>query len=210
MSEIETETNTETEANPPVVFHREVAFEISQDDGRTLEARIIPYDVEAVVADPPHNTPYREVFRHGAFAPQMAAANRVDVLLNYEHQQNLSGVIGRGKSLEDRPDGLYGQFRILEHPDGDKALQLVHDGVLRGMSAEFISKRSNRTFDGLVERTDARLRAVALCRDFDSVFVGAKAAYQGAEVLAVRHQMVLFEPVPDLNVERLKALGIRV
>lgn len=195
-------------------FERITPLELAdQGDGRTLIGRVVPYGVVADVADPPNFTPYKESFAPGAFRAQLSAANRIDVLLNYEHRQGISDIVGRGVSLEDKPDGLYGTFRMLTHADGDKALELYHAGVLRGMSTEF-SARKSRTVDGVVERVDARIGNVALCREFGSGYAGPKAAYQGAEVLAVRTEpgapeiVVPMPIVPSLDLERLALLGI--
>ncbi len=168
-----------------VRFSRVAPVEFEEGDGRTLVGRVVPYNVVATVADPPTYQPYKESFAPGAFNAQLTAANRIDVLLNYEHRQGISDVVGRGVSLDERPDGLYGTFRMLTHGDGDKALELYHAGVLRGLSTEFAVRKS-RTVDGVVQRVDARIGNVALCREHGSPFGGAKAAYAGAEVLSVR------------------------
>ncbi len=170
-----------------VNLHRAAPLELvdEEGDGRTLTGRVVPYNVVASVADPPTYQPYLESFAPGAFRSQLSAANRIDVLLNYEHRQGISDIVGRGVSLDERPDGLYGTFRMLSHADGDKALELYHAGVLRGLSTEFAVRKS-KTVDGVVQRTDARIGNVALCREFGSGFAGPKASYPGAEVLAVR------------------------
>jgi HK97 family phage prohead protease len=147
-------------------------------DGRTIDARIVPYDVPARVADPPTYRPYEESFVRGAFERQTQAANRVKVWLNFEHEQGIRGIVGHGIALEDRDDGLYGSFRVHENPDGDKALSLVRQGLLTGLSLEFAALKS-RVKDGVTQRLRAHIDKVSLCRD-------ANAAYQGAEVLAVR------------------------
>ncbi len=173
------------EAAQWVTLTRQAPVELHEGDGRTLVGRVVPYNVVADVADPPTWQPYKESFAPGAFNAQLTAANRIDVLLNYEHRQGISDVVGRGVSLDERPDGLYGTFRMLSHGDGDKALELYHAGVLRGLSTEFAVRKS-RTVDGVVQRVDARIGNVALCREHGSPFGGAKAAYAGAEVLSVR------------------------
>src|SRR6185369_2204365 len=105
-------------------------------DGRTIDMRIVPYNTPATVADPPHYQPYEEVWMPGAFDRQLKAANRVAAWLNFEHEQGIRGIIGHGNELRDAQDGLHGSFRVMENPDGDKALQLVRDGVLTGISLE--------------------------------------------------------------------------
>lgn len=204
-------------------FTRSAPLELAEEgDGRTLYGRVVPYNVVADVADPPTFKPYKESFQPGAFRAQLQAANRIDVLLNYEHRQGIADVVGRGVSLSEESDGLYGTFRMLEHGDGDKALELYHAGVLRGLSTEF-SVRKSRTVDGVVQRIDARIGNVALCREHGSGFSGGKAAYPGAQVLAVRTDVeapvsdanalravsgVRTPPIPPLDWERLLAAGI--
>jgi len=182
---------------------REFAAELeASGDGRTIDARIVPYNTPTTVADPPDFTPYRESWLPGAFEPQTSAAHRVKVWLNFEHEGGLRGIVGHGASLEEREDALYGSFRVHENTDGEKALQLVNDGLLTGVSLEAVALRSRR-LNGVVERLRGHLSAVSLCR---------YPAYQHAEVLAVRTEPVVVEPVetkmPDELVERLQALGV--
>ena len=84
--------------------------------------------------------------------------------------------MGHGVTLRDTPDGLHGTFRVHENTDGDKALLLIREGLLTGLSLEAVAMRSVRR-GGLVERIKARLDAVALTR---------RPAYKDARVLAVR------------------------
>jgi HK97 family phage prohead protease len=171
-------------------------------DGRTLETRIAPYNVAAEVADPPWFHPYREMFLPGAFERQVKAPDRVKVFLNFEHEQGLRGIVGHGLSLNDRDDGLYGSFRVHENQDGDKALQLINEGLLTGLSLEFRPQRSRRV-DGVVQRIRAHIDNVSLCRD---------PAYSEAQVLAVREAPEpAVEPIDYSRAEdvdaRLAALG---
>ena len=59
------------------------------------------------------------------------------MLLDFEHELGIGGVLGHGVELEERPDGLHGRFRVLDHPDGDEGARLVRDGVLTGFSVMF-------------------------------------------------------------------------
>jgi HK97 family phage prohead protease len=174
------------------VVHREINFDISPEgDGRTLYTRIVPYNTPHEVADPPDFVPYMEQWKPGVFDRQLKAANRVDVLLNFEHEKGIGGVVGRGVELRSETDGLHGTFRLLNGPDGEKARELVREEVLTGMSLEAVVMKSSRSSNGVVSRTEARLRNVALCRN---------PAFPGAEVLAVREQPeepVSDDPVPD-------------
>jgi len=197
--------NTEEE-----ILHRIVSFDVG-GDGRTLHTRIIPWNTPATVSDPPHYRPYQESWAPGAFDKQLNAANRVDVLMNFEHEQGIGGIVGRGIQLSNEPDGLHGVFRMLGGPDADKALELVNDGILTGLSVEAIARRSEPV-DGVTIRQEARLVNVALCRT-------SRAAFKDAQVLAVRQEneqppapveVVRVEIPPPLDAARLEALGLKV
>lgn len=155
-------------------------------DGRTVDMRIVPYNTPTKVRD--FGGPaYTETWLPGAFEKQTRAANRV--WLNFEHEDGLRGVVGHGVELVERSDALYGSFRVLNGADGDKALDMVEQGLLPGVSLEAIPIRSQRRPDGIVERVKARLDKVALCRF---------PAYAQAQVLAVREgEPEPDEPVPD-------------
>jgi len=143
-------------------------------DGRTLDLRIIPYNTVARVRD--NGGPeYDEEWLPGVFDKQVKAANRVFV--NVEHEQGFGGVVGRGQEFREDNDAFIGSVRVLSGPDGDKALELVNDGVLTGVSVEAIPLRSQRTPEGVVQRVKARLLNIALCRN---------PAFVDAQVLAVR------------------------
>jgi HK97 family phage prohead protease len=165
---------------------------------------------------------YREQFAPGSFDRQLEAPHRVEaVLLNFEHDQNIRGIVGHAVGLESRADGLHGEFRALRDADGDKALQLVNEGLLRGLSLEFAAIKS-RVIDGVVTRLHVKVDKVSLCRN---------PAYKNAAVLAVREQLdelddddleaddaparvaVTFgpvDPIPATMLDRLEALGIAV
>lgn len=149
-------------------------------DGRTIEARVVPYGVVATVSDPWDPIPYQESFERGAFQKQLSAPDRVKFFLNVEHERGFGGIVGFGKELEDREDGLYARFRVLSGQDGDKALELVHERVLEGVSLEFAALRT-RVVEGVRRRVRAALTGVALAR---------RGAYPGADIIAVRNEIV--------------------
>ena len=165
---------------------REVTFAV-EGDGRTIEARIVPYNTPTQVVDSPANggtgVPYLERWLPGVFDKQAKALDKIKVLLNFEHGRGIGNVVGHAVALREDPDALYGTFRVHPGPDGDKALHMVNEGVLTGLSVEALPRRSNRTSDGIVERVKATLENVALVR---------RGAYEDALVLAVREA-----PEPD-------------
>ena len=90
---------------------------------------------------------------------------RIRVWLNFEHEPGFRAVVGHGVALREAPDALYGTFRVEPGPDGDKALHMVNEGVLTGLSIEAIPKKSRRTVEGIVERVKAHLDKVSLVRE---------------------------------------------
>lgn len=172
-----------------VVF-RAVDFDMPADgDGRTLYARIVPYNTPADVSDPPYYRRYKEAWLPEAFAAQLRAIGTPGerkVLLNWEHEPGIQNVIGEAIGLESRADGLYGVFRIYNGPGGDTALQLIDSKAATHVSLEANATKSEMR-DGIVWRIAAKLKNVALAR------AGA-AAFPGAQVLALRTED---EPSPE-------------
>ena len=187
------------------VLRREFVAEFTPGDGRTVDVRVVPYGVAAEVSDDGRTT-YREEWAAGCFDDQLVAGHRLKVLLNFQHLPGIGNVVGKGVALRSMPDGLHGSFRMSSTQDGDKALELVNDGILDSVSLEAVPKRSVRTAEGVVRRVKAHLHNVALCR---------QGAFPDARVLAVREapEVILDEellPVdldPEL-VKRLRAQGV--
>jgi len=169
------------------VIRREFQAElVPVGDGRTIDLRIVPYNTVARVKDP-GGPAYDEEWLPGVFDKQVKAANRVFV--NVEHEQGFGGVVGRGQEFREGDDGFVGSVRVLSGPDGDKALELVNDGVLTGVSVEAVALKSQRTPEGVVQRVKARLLNIALCRN---------PAFVDAQVLAVREAPEdVTDPEPD-------------
>ena len=197
-----------TERPERAVLLRTFDADITVGDGRTIDVRIVPYGVSADVTDDGGRTVYREEWVAGAFDDQLVAGHRLKVMLNFQHLPGIANVIGRGVALRSEPDGLHGSFRMSSTQDGDKALELVNDGILDSVSLEARAKKSIRTSAGVVRRVKAHLHDVALCRE---------GAFADARVLAVREapEMIFDEellPVgidPEL-VERCRRLGIAI
>lgn len=192
------------EADRPMLARTVELTEIATD-GRNVEMLCAPFDTPAIVMDRDNPMPYEEEFARGAFSGATKAPNRV--LLEFEHfHPGLTGVIGHGATLEERDDALYGRFRVTEHPDGDKALQLIKDGVLTAASVFFAPMKSARQSTGVMRRLKVHLDRVALCRE---------GAYPQAQVLAVRSAPVIPQAalIPAFDPElaaRLEAAGVAV
>lgn len=209
MSATEHETDQHTEPAERPVLRRTYTAELTPGDGRTVDVRVVPYGVPAEVSDD-GRTFYREEWTAGCFDDQLVAGHRLKVLLNFEHQRGIANVVGKGVALRSQPDGLHGTFRMSETQDGDKALELVRDGILDSVSLEAYAKKSVRTVDGVLRRVKAHLHNVALCRT---------PAFVDAKVLAVREQdeqevvwdeeILPVEMDPEL-VERCRRLGLTI
>lgn len=199
----------QAQSQSPDILVRSFATELTPGDGRTVDMRIVPYGETIAHNDGEEGDygrrQYREQFAHGAFTHQLRAANRV--LVNFEHEEGIRGVIGHGKALLERDDALYGSVKIHESPEGDKVLMLVREKVLGGVSIEFRPTQSVRTADGIIKRVKAHLSNIALTR-FN--------AYEGAVILGLREEAVTLDeellPVeldPDL-LQRCQRLGIKL
>ena len=177
---------------PDEIIRREFPAElVPSGDGRTLDLRVVPFNTVARVSDDGGRTVYEEMWMPGAFDKQLSAPNRVDVLVNFEHQQGIGGVVARGTELRDTGEALDMTARMLSVSDADKALELVNEGVVGGVSLEAVPLKSVRGEDGVMRRVAARLINVALCRS---------PAYPDAAVLAVREAPEEITPVSPQEV----------
>jgi HK97 family phage prohead protease len=183
-------------------------------DGRTVSFRIAPFGETAVSADGlgglPKGQPYTEELMPGLYDKQLKAANRV--LLNFEHQQGMAGIVGHGHDLWREADGYHASFRVMKNPDGDKTLELVHEGVLQGASVESYWLKSVRTAAGVVQRVKAHLEAVAICRQGaypSAVLTGIRTGEIPDEDILLDEELLPVTLSPDV-LARCRALGIRM
>ena len=141
------------------------AVAVGPEEGRTVELRIVPWNVTAQTADGP------EAFARGAF--KGTDPGRVTI----EAQRHGGPLVGRGVAIEERDDAAYLTARIAPTPAGDELLTLAREGVLQDASVVFVPRTSKRRSDGVVERQSVELRRVAILE---------RGAYPGAGVVAVR------------------------
>ncbi len=203
-------TDFDEQGDEAGLLSRSFTADMSAGDGRTIDVRIVPYGVEAEVSDDGRAS-YREMWMPGAFSDQVrgAQAGRAStVMVNFRHGQSFGDVIGHGVDLVEREDAFYGSFKILDGPDGDKALELVRADALSKVSLEAYAKKTTRTVAGIVQRVKGHLVNIALC---------PQGAYDAAAVLAIREQQVAAEKTAEKvaslemdadTIDRLKRAGI--
>lgn len=216
MTEVQEEASVETGGREVLV--RTYGVEAEMSDDRTIDVRVVPFGEVAEVADPPDFRPYREQFMPGVFSKQEGAANRILLRVGPGHtglepttgerKAGLAGVIGHGKELLGRTDGYVGRFKIHSGAEADTARELVADGVLHGVSAEFVPIKTIRSREGVVQRVKAHL---------DSVLLTYMPAYSKAQVLAMREEEeevfdeeLMPPPINHELLERCADLGIEL
>lgn len=172
-------TTVYREATSREVVLRSFDAQIS-GDGRTLDLRIVPFNVVQRVADPPDWQPYDEEWLPEAFDRQLEEAHRVKVWLNFEHGPSAADIIGRGLELRKEADALHGSFRLNKTAAADMAREYVEEGFLTGVSLEAIPLRSRIT-NSVTQRVRAHLDKVSLVR---------AGAYESAQVLALRQALL--------------------
>jgi hypothetical protein len=100
--------------------------------------------------------------------------------------------------LQERSDGLYGEWRVMDTRAGDDALAMVREGEITGLSIGFKPNSgggTRKTADGVLERVSGHLDHVALT---------SEPVYPDAGVLAVRSVSVRHRY--EANRERFRLL----
>lgn len=125
---------------------------------RIIHGCVLPYGETVTVDD--GEGPYRERFEFGAFRRSIAErAHKVRLLVQHDRRGRLP--IGKAQRLEERSDGLYGEFRVANTRDGDDALTLAAEGLV-DFSAGFRGISQRRESDGTLVRTEAALSEASL------------------------------------------------
>ncbi len=198
----------------PTMIVRTFNAEITPGAERTADVRIVPFGVLGKADDGlgglPRGVVYDEEWLPGAFDHQMNAAHRMTA--NVEHEQGVSGIVGRGLALRAGSDGYYGSFKFLDTPNGETARQLVESGTFGHVSLEARPVKSRRAANGVVQRMKANLVGIAFCR---------VPAFAGADVLSLREgqeeeseivwdEALMLPPANSEVLARVAALGIKI
>lgn len=120
-------------------------------DAGTVLVRAVPYGVEAHVGDG-----LWETFARGAFGAAAAAPHRVKLYLNHSPANPVP--IGHAKTVEDRRDGLWAQFKFSNTAAARDARELAADGTLDQVSVEFraIEDGTGYTYRTMADGTHVR------------------------------------------------------
>lgn len=160
------------------------------EEARTVIGRCAPYDTVSYLTP---KGPNGERVLRGAFSKSIQE-RAGKIFLYREHDR--AHAIGRSTEWQEEPDGLLGSFHVRSAPLGDEVLAELRDGYLPGMSCGFRPIKTRRGRDGVTEVVEAALMEVSLV---------SIPAYDGAEVLALRHKadvaaiMSGFGPKPELD-----------
>lgn len=140
-----------------------------EGEHRILTVRCVPYGAISHRAGP-----RPERFAPHAFAGAPARASKIR-LRDANHAKDRPPV-GVAQHLEDRDDGLYGQFRFYDTTEGRAALENVVENVYDGVSVGFYAE-DDTVIDGVREVRRAQLHHLSLVEE---------PAYDDARILAVR------------------------
>lgn len=173
--------------------------EVHQLDPETLDARLVPYGVQADVAEltPDGVRSFVEEFEAGAFdrqvtSPEPGVVRRINLL---DEHEGGSGKVGVATMLVEKADGLHGRFRLLPTRAADVAALL--DAGIGDVSIGFVPLKGGTYQRGNVTvRSRAHLVHVAL---------EAVGAYPGAEVLAMREAADIEVVEAEAEAERRQA-----
>lgn len=141
---------------------------------RTISGRIVPFGLAGQTAQG------RLMFGPGSLS--WSDPKRVKLLLEHDQRQ----VVGHAVSLEERDDGIYGEFTVPAHPLGDTALveasHGLRDAFSVGVQLDDDARKRLRGARGVTTPASGALREVSLVSvpAFDDARVENVAAAGGA------------------------------
>ena len=174
----------------------EPAIQVRDLAKRELDVRLLPW---GKVIQTRTGT---EEFRRGAF--DGTDASKV-LLMGLEHEVHL-GVgsggepkmtrhpVGKGIAYSDQPDGAHMTFRVAKTQRGDEVLSLAEEGIVTGVSPEFVPVAGG----SIIERRDGRRHEIYTKAELRGASTTYRPAYgEQAAVLAVRSQAEGDAPMAD-------------
>lgn len=180
-----------------VVFEDLILRVSDEEDGRTIEGVVLPWDRPTYVSKP---MPGYEVYKRGALDRSLNESTR-PIPLMLRHTEDPAAVL---VSHENREDGHYAVFRALDTSTGRDALELIRSNLYTGLSigASSIPARTTirRAAGGktVIERSEVKLDHVALVR---------VAAFPEAKVTVLRTEDLMFaDPVAEAKARQRRRL----
>ena len=156
-------------------------------DGRTLVGPLLPWGVEARVAD--RGRLVTETFERGA----LDGTDPATIPLTATHPRDAGTLpIGRTMAIEDRADAAWGAWRVSDTMIGNEVLALARDGVPLGLSIGFAEVPGGNRWSADRQRV-TRTRA-----ELDHIAVVRTPAYLGAGVAGVREATARAERMATL------------
>lgn len=156
----------------------DLILRVSDETSRLIEGMIVPWDKPAPVMRP---IPGMESYKRGALDKSLALAKWPIPLLTRHAEAEPAAVV---VEHDNRDDGHYAIFRALRTRSGDDALELISEGVYRGLSIGGTAVPARTTIRRgaggrqMIERAEIKLDHVGLVRT---------PAFEDAQVLALRH-----------------------
>lgn len=129
--------------------------ELLPGDGRTVRVRLVEWNTPAMVTDDGGTSWYRERFARGGL---QAPADVLEVLPAAD--EHYGPVLGRIIAVDDRPDALLADVRVITGPDGDALLERIDRGEL-SVSVEFDDHGGTPADGDDIVRDDAVIRGLA-------------------------------------------------
>lgn len=180
-----------------VVFEDLILRVSDEEDGRTIEGVVLPWDRPTYVSKP---MPGYEVYKRGALDRSLNESTR-PIPLMLRHTEDPAAVL---VSHENRDDGHYAVFRALDTSTGRDALELIRSNLYTGLSigASSIPARTTirRAAGGktVIERAEVKLDHIALVR---------VAAFEDARVTVLRSEDLMFaDPVAEAKARQRRRL----
>ncbi|VBA60498.1 HK97 family phage prohead protease [Mycobacterium attenuatum] len=145
----------------------------ADEQGRRIWGICVPYNQRTTITEY-DGSRFDEMFVRGSFQRSLEQrAHKIKLLAGHDRRRF---PIGRATALEERDDGLHGEFAIPNTREGDDVLELVRTGTLDAFSICFEPVRDRRE-NGVLVRAEAKLREISLV---------SMPAYEGALVGGIR------------------------
>ena len=183
MSNDYDETNGQDAARKAPVEIRTAAIGNIDAEERIVTMIAIPYEQETTV--PFRGETWNEVVQRGAFSGIENSTHTYRVNRDHDKRRLVGKIV---RYYPEREEGLVVDAYISKTELGDETLQLAKDGIL-GASVGMAIRSTDQVLD---RRDGSRTRRIK--RAFlDHLALVPDPAYQGAEVLAVRHDVITEE-----------------